>query len=249
MARLPGLRPPGSRAGYGGLSTGLPALTTNWLASTQATLRAFPPPTRRAIGDLESGRATPKAKSKAKYDLPSRGWQAALGFVQARSARDEQRSCSSLRLLTFWGPCAAVRVGRSGPPGGSTGTSIPFRQGRMPCRKARPALTDLPSYRLGKRQAGCPSLWLLSLGHARESNPASGRRTEACRRRARSRQRQNRANEAGITSKKEQRHKAREDPADSPQTKTATHQNRIAPPQPPAALPLFNNSSICSGVT
>jgi hypothetical protein len=37
--------------GLRGLSTGLPALTPNWLASMQATLRADPPPTRRCRGD------------------------------------------------------------------------------------------------------------------------------------------------------------------------------------------------------
>ena len=41
--------------------------------------------------------------------------------------------------------------------------STPFRQGRMPCRKARPRLTNLPGRMPGKRQAGCRFLLGTSL--------------------------------------------------------------------------------------
>ena len=60
--------------------------------------------------------------------------------------------------LLYRGPCAAVSRGRQAAQRESTGMSTPFRQGRMPCRKARPRLTDLPGRMPGKRQAGWPSL-------------------------------------------------------------------------------------------
>jgi len=56
------------------------------------------------------------------------------------------------------GPCAAVSRGRQAAQRESTGMSTPFRQGRMPCRKARPRLTDLLGRMPNKRQAGWPSL-------------------------------------------------------------------------------------------
>ncbi len=66
---------------------------------------------------------------------------------------------------------------------------IIFRQGRMPCRKTRPTLTDFPGRTPGKRQAGWPLFWLLFSGHSEKSDsraegarkplPAS-RRSDAC---------------------------------------------------------------------
>ena len=44
--------------------------------------------------------------------------------------------------------------------------STPFRTGRMPVRKARPRLTDLPGRMPGKRQAGWPfSLVIFLFGY------------------------------------------------------------------------------------
>ncbi len=60
--------------------------------------------------------------------------------------------------LLYRGPCAAVSRGRQAAQRESTGMSTPFRQGRMPCRKARPRLTDLLGRMPNKRQAGWPSL-------------------------------------------------------------------------------------------
>ncbi len=60
--------------------------------------------------------------------------------------------------LLYRGPCAAVRRGRQAAQREPTGMSAPFRQGRMPCRKARPRLTDLLGRMPNKRQAGWPSL-------------------------------------------------------------------------------------------
>ena len=62
-------------------------------------------------------------------------------------------------------PCAAVRTGRKGPAGGIGMNANAFSPGQEPCRKARPVLTNPKG-----AAPGCPSLWLLSLGHARESD-------------------------------------------------------------------------------
>jgi hypothetical protein len=73
--------------------------------------------------------------------------------------------------LLYRGPCAAVRRGRQAAQRESTGMSTPFRQGRMPCRKARPRLTDLLGRMPNKRQAGWPfSLVTFSLATQRESD-------------------------------------------------------------------------------
>jgi hypothetical protein len=75
------------------------------------------------------------------------------------------------------GPCAALSRGRQAAQRESAGSRLLFVSTGMCCRKARPRLTDLPGRMPGKRQAGWPSLWLLSLGHARESNsPSEGGR-------------------------------------------------------------------------
>ena len=60
--------------------------------------------------------------------------------------------------LLYRGPCAAVRRGRQAAQRASAWMPMPFRQGRMPCRKARPRLTDLLGRKPNKRQAGWPSL-------------------------------------------------------------------------------------------
>src|SRR5579859_970626 len=80
-------------------------------------------------------------------------------------------------LLTFGPPRAAVRGGRAGPAGGIGRTPIPFRRGRSPVEKPGRHSRTGRLHRPATRR-GCPSLWLLSLGQARESDPASGRRSE-----------------------------------------------------------------------
>jgi hypothetical protein len=70
------------------------------------------------------------------------------------------------------------------PAGGSAWMPIPFRRGRSPVEKpGRPSRT-VWAVSPDSAKRGCPSLWLLSLGQARESDPASGRRSEARGRRA-----------------------------------------------------------------
>jgi len=87
--------------------------------------------------------------------------------VRARMARCPTR-----------GPCAAVRRGRQAAQRESTRMSTPFRTGRMPVRKARPRLTDLPGRMLGKRQAGCRFLLGTSLldKQKRSTSGAAGAR-------------------------------------------------------------------------
>jgi|GEM_PF-2277108 len=98
---------------------------------------------------------------------------------------------STLWLLTFGPPCAAVRGGRSGPQGNRQGCRFLFAGAGAPSKS--PAAPHELAGRAGQRQVGVPFLlalppsrWLLSLGQARESDPASGRRSEARGRRARS---------------------------------------------------------------
>jgi hypothetical protein len=124
----------------------------------------IPPSPRRGEGEVQHRGEQPKSTYK-----PERG----------RSPM--------LRVLLTSPPFAAVRAGRSGRRRrAGTRMSPPFRQGRMPCRKARPAL-NAPGG--GKatvgRRAGCPSSWLLLLGQARRSNSLSGRRAKPLAHRAR----------------------------------------------------------------
>ncbi len=93
----------------------------------------------------------------------------------------------------FRGPLCGGEAGTTRPAGCSAGEGMDARveathgavaRGRafldstgMCCRETRPSLTDFPGRMPGKRQAGCPSLWLLSLGQARESDsPSEGAR-------------------------------------------------------------------------
>ena len=75
-------------------------------------------------------------------------------------------------------PCAAVSRGRQAAQREPTGMSVPFRTGRMPVRKARPRLTDLPGRMPGKRQAGGRFLLVTSLldKQKRSNSGAAGAR-------------------------------------------------------------------------
>jgi hypothetical protein len=59
------------------------------------------------------------------------------------------------------GPCAAVSRGRQAAQRASAWMPMPFRQGRMPCRKARPRLTDLPGRSPASAKRGVVFSWLL----------------------------------------------------------------------------------------
>jgi len=66
-----------------------------------------------------------------------------------------------------------------------------FARAGCPVEKPRSPPAHLEGAARKARHPGGPSLWLLSLGQARESDPASGRRSEARGRRASWRQRDN----------------------------------------------------------
>ena len=109
---------------------------------------------------------------------------------------DQERSCSKPELcsgfcfpalspsagqdgpLLYRGPCAAVRWGRQAAQRALPGMATPFRAGRMPARKARPRLTDLPGTMPGKRQVGCRFLLVTSLldKQKRSNSPSEGGR-------------------------------------------------------------------------
>src|SRR6185437_3340256 len=80
------------------------------------------------------------------------------------------------------GPCAAVRRDRQAAQRASTGMSMPFRQGRMPCRKAWTRLTDLPGRIPGKRQAGWPLFGPRFPGHTEKggSGAEGARKLRPC---------------------------------------------------------------------
>jgi hypothetical protein len=136
----------------------------------------FPSPTRRAIG--APGRA---ARSRRAL------FEGAGSRAEAKSEQSTALLWLSLfafRLSTECGPgwpaalpgvpCAAVSRGRQAAQREPTGMSVPFRTGRMPVRKARPRLTDLPGRMPGKRQAGCRFLLVTSLlDKQKRSNSAS----------------------------------------------------------------------------
>ncbi len=142
MARLPGLQPGRYAGGLRGFSTGLPALTKNWPASMPATLRAIPPPARRAIGARRSRaksgarrapeakcRAEAKAKAKGHRGIPARGTWTRLRPVRC-AAKLHEPEAFDLR-----GPCAAVRVGRTGPQGDRHGCRSLFVRAGSPVEK------------------------------------------------------------------------------------------------------------------
>ena len=74
--------------------------------------------------------------------------------------------------LLYPGPLCGGEVGTTGPRGSRLRMSAPFRQGRMPCRKARPQLTDLPGRDARQAPSGMAFLfgYLYSLATQRESN-------------------------------------------------------------------------------
>ncbi len=214
LPRFPGILPGKFACGLRGLSTGHPALTPNWLASMQATLRAFPSPARRCRGDpgraprhrgadsVRRGVASARARRHVAFGVfvsppialsvaPQRRSRRvrlaeALRLRPSAYAQGERLRWAAPLLLPFAfalapsrvrarmarcstrGPCAAVRRGRQGRAAGVARDGNAFSRGQEPARKARPRLTDLPGRKPGKRQAGWPSLWLLSLWPRKE---------------------------------------------------------------------------------
>ncbi|RDD79760.1 hypothetical protein DVJ77_20750 [Dyella tabacisoli] len=83
-----------------------------------------------------------------------------------------------LLLLLTLGPLCVGEGRTTRPAGASTWMSMPFRQGRKPCRKARPNLT----YPKGD-SPGCSFFWLLFFEQAKKSDSDPGRGSKARRRR------------------------------------------------------------------
>jgi hypothetical protein len=97
---------------------------------------------------------------------------------QSHSHREPESASSWLRRRrSDWGPYAAAKWRRKGPQGG--------REGSRPVGcQSRDGLSANPRSRFAQSEgrspetvaSGWPSLWLLSLGHARESDSLAGRR-------------------------------------------------------------------------
>ena len=178
--RLPGIHARQVREAGSGFSTAHPCAGEKESTSCRFPLRGLSTPPHRRTG--APGRAAdhpdPHSSQDPRQELPphpnplprqSRGRGSRGGCV---AAAHDARGLAVLKSaghdgpLLCRGPCAAVRDGRQAAQRASTRMSMPFRQGRMPCRKARPALTDLPGRKPGKRQAG----WPFSLATQRESD-------------------------------------------------------------------------------
>ncbi len=170
LPRLVGILPTRFAAGLRGLSTGHPALATNWFASMRTTLRAFPPPARRCRGDLKSSAH------------PARTFQKSQ--IGARAKPQQIDALLWLLLFSYitgcgpgWPaappgvPCAAVSRGRQAAQRASAGMPMPFRPDRSPVEKPGPDSRTCRPWMGGKRQAGYSfSLVTFSLSTQRESD-------------------------------------------------------------------------------
>ena len=142
-----------------------------------ATLRADPPP---ACSWHRGGKATGQSQEQNLFPVGAhlvrdRGvsiTSAVAHWVRSHKGRVAlSLRCAAQRHELSPIPCVVVRGGRSGPAGVPDRTSGTFRPGRSPVEKpGRPSRTGWAQPR--QRHAGCLSLWLLSLGQARESDPA-----------------------------------------------------------------------------
>ena len=123
----------------------------------------FPSPARRYRG--APGRAAGLPGPHSVIELKSQSQSQSKAPVCRSFAFDPAllKSAGQDGPLLYRSPCAAVSRGRQAAQRESTGMSTPFRQGRMPCRKARPRLTDLPGRSPASAKRGALSLWLLSL--------------------------------------------------------------------------------------
>jgi len=147
---------------------------------------------------------SPAARHEAKpLSAPSLLWREGWGegrvlakAVQQRGLKTRSaatwpkaRCRAAARASQLFKPLApAVRGGRQGPAGGMGTDAHSFSPGQDALSKSPAAPHGLVGRSPTSAKRGCPSLWLLSLGQTRESDPASGRRSEARRRRARPRQ-------------------------------------------------------------
>ena len=115
-----------------------------------------------------------KVRSKTATPQPiyphHRGYEAsdddrALNSSAAAAEQRRHIECGPRWPVALPGPLCGGESGSTGRAAGTDRTSVPFRAGRMPARKARPRLTDLPG--MDSRQApsgvaflfGYLSLW------------------------------------------------------------------------------------------
>ncbi|CAM0999849.1 hypothetical protein EJMOOK_14395 [Rhodanobacter sp. Root179] len=128
------------------------------------TLRADPPPARRCRGapGRAAGHRGPhfseepdQEQSGGDPELLLRLWSLLLHFSFITE-------CGPRWPAALPGvPCAAVRRGRQAAQRALPRMATPFRTGRMPVRKARPRLTDLPDRSPASAKRGVVFSWLL----------------------------------------------------------------------------------------
>ena len=191
---------PGSRACYGVRRQSIPGLTSNWPTSCGPSFGQF----LRSLAAIEGApvarvvraRATAKRQSHPRqlllallYLLHPCSRHPPAGHLLPQSGR---RKCQSKAVV--WGSlrclgCAGCAV--EGPPmQRQCDVGKARRVGAMDCAQfdASPGMDcrRTPGVALRSRRAGCPetaasgwpSLWCLSLGHARERHSLAGRRVK-----------------------------------------------------------------------
>ena len=84
------------------------------------------------------------------------------------------------RMPPKWGPCGAARGRRKSPKGGAQDARQFVARTRMCAQRTPQPPREVAGQDARRpRYSGWPSLWLLSLGHARESNSLARRASES----------------------------------------------------------------------
>jgi hypothetical protein len=149
-----------------------------WRRTSSGALRCSPASGRCELAHPCAQTCAPFPRARLRCSVPETGGRSSArakghsSRLAASGAHDARRS---------WVPSGAVRRGRSARRGAGTRPArFPSAQGRA-VGKPGP---DSRTWRAGCPEgatAGCPSLWLLSLGHARESNSAAAEADETLR--------------------------------------------------------------------
>jgi len=159
-------RRPTARGRYGGSLTGHPWPDSELAGLLPATLRAF------SSASSPRPRGTPEIKSRRAKAHP----------IKAIPKRFPSPACGGRcrrrkGALLIWAPCGAAKGGRKGPKGRREGSRRFRCRPGWPVSGTRPPVAN-PQRSCGRPTRGAPSLWLLSLGQARESDPRAGMRVE-----------------------------------------------------------------------
>lgn len=176
MARPPGILPCGCAGGLRGFSTAHPCAAEKLARIPASHPSDFPPPTRHAIGAPEEQRAScahfsekPQPRQRPVRRRQSAGLM--LSPFRRAAATRVRAGCA----LLCRGPLGAASGWRTSPKGGRQDVGQFFvRAGALsknPATRSRTWRAGCPE----GAPSGCPSLWLLSLGQARESNSVPGR--------------------------------------------------------------------------